>query len=108
MSIEQRLKEIAETRLGIACAGAREIAYQSSPLDLGPLRDAIVVLDPLWEGNTIVSGIEWGAPDVTRQRGYYPGVLNMDARYGHAGFVTEIADEIKAALPSLLTSRAFL
>jgi hypothetical protein len=102
MSISNRLKEIAEERLGRATTGAKAIAYEESPLDLGPLREAIEVLDPIWQGNTLVSGIEWAAPDVVRQRGYYPGVLQNDARYGHQNFVNEIAGSIEKALPSLL------
>jgi hypothetical protein len=102
MSIQSRLKEIAEERLGRATTGAKAIAYEESPLDLGPLREAIEVLDPIWQGNTLISGIEWAAPDVIRQRGYYPAVLQHDNKYGHANFVNEIAGEIEKALPSLL------
>jgi hypothetical protein len=102
MSITNRLKEIAEERLGRATTGAKAIAYEESPLDLGPLREAIEVLDPIWQGNTLISGIEWAAPDVVRQRGYYTGVLNADARYGHQNFVNEIAGSIEKALPDLL------
>lgn len=102
MSIQNRLREIAEERLGRATTGAKAIAYEESPLDLGPLREAIEVIDPIWEGNTLVSGIEWAAPDVVRQRGYYPGVLDKDPRYGHANFVNEIAGVIERELPKLL------
>jgi hypothetical protein len=102
MSITNRLREIAEERLGRATTGAKAIAYEESPLDLGPLREAIEVLDPTWQGNTLISGIEWAEPDVIRQRGYYPGVLDKNARYGHAGFVSEIAGVIEQELGKLL------
>lgn len=101
MSIKSRLKAIAEERLSRVVAGALPIAYAASPYDLGPLREAIAPIEQNWQGDTLVSGLEWQSPDVVRERGYYPGVLQRDDRYGHAGFINEIADDLRAALPNV-------
>lgn len=95
MSIRQALEELVREALDERAERAAEVAYAEAPYDLGPLREAIVAIPSVVEGDSVTAYVEYGDPEVDRPRGYYPGVLQNDPKYGHYQFAEEAIEVIK-------------
>jgi hypothetical protein len=98
MSFSDALDRVAKEAFTRILDKAVNVAFETAPYDLGPLRDAIVATPIQHNGTMFTSEIDYGEPDVERQRGYYPGVLEFDPKYNHEGFVEDTVDQIANAI----------
>lgn len=98
MSFSDALDRVAKDAFERIVDKALDVTFETAPYDLGPLRDAIVATPIQHSGTLFTSEIDYGDPDVERQRGYYPGVLEFDPKYNHEGFVEDTVEQIAKAI----------